>query len=219
MEEKRMEEEVLDETSMEMTPAQRKLFEIRMKMNAGRKQTKALVEEEHKKAQLPANKAKKLVENEDMPKKRAPEEKVKAYLNDTVLDAAGKSKKAQKKDKQKAAFGWDVFNQDSLYKGYKKRLNVLPEAKDKPAIAQEAYDPLEYGRQDKVSEEGVERMVAELEHRAQARQKFSRRRQFREGEDVDFINERNRVFNKKAARAFDKYTVEIKQNLERGTAI
>ncbi len=28
-----------------------------------------------------------------------------------------------------------------------------------------------------------------------------------------------RVFNKKLARSFDKYTVEIRQNLERGTAL
>ena len=37
--------------------------------------------------------------------------------------------------------------------------------------------------------------------------------------DVDYINERNRGFNRKAARYYDKYTTEIKNNLERGTAI
>ncbi|KDO33625.1 hypothetical protein SPRG_01603 [Saprolegnia parasitica CBS 223.65] len=213
-------------TSPEMTPAQRKLFEIRMKINAGRKQTKSQVEEEHKRSQLPPGKAKKMLAAEDAPTKREPADKAKAYLNDTVMDAEGKSKKASKKEKQKAAFGWDVFNQDSLYNAYKKRLNTLPPAdgassapKTRSSDAIEPYDPLNYGRQDKVSEEGVDRMVAELADRAAARQKFSRRRQHREGEDVDFINERNRVFNKKISRAFDKYTVEIKQNLERGTAI
>ena len=36
---------------------------------------------------------------------------------------------------------------------------------------------------------------------------------------VDYINKRNMVFNKKISRAFDKYTTEIRQNLERGTAL
>ena len=49
--------------------------------------------------------------------------------------------------------------------------------------------------------------------------KFSRRRAFKHNDDVDYINERNMRFNKKAARYYDKYTVETKQNLERGTAI
>ncbi len=62
-------------------------------------------------------------------------------------------------------------------------------------------------------------MVNELKERAENRKKFSRRRQHFEGEDVDYINERNKHFNKKIARAFDKYTVEIRQNLERGTAL
>jgi pre-mRNA-splicing factor SYF2 len=62
-------------------------------------------------------------------------------------------------------------------------------------------------------------MANELEERIKARKQFSRRRQFFEGEDVDYINEQNRTFNRKASQAFDKYTVEIRQNLERGTAL
>ena len=37
--------------------------------------------------------------------------------------------------------------------------------------------------------------------------------------DVDFINDRNAHFNKKIERAFGAHTVEIKANLERGTAL
>jgi pre-mRNA-splicing factor SYF2 len=68
-------------------------------------------------------------------------------------------------------------------------------------------------------QEGLDRMAKELEDRIEARKKFSRRRQHFEGEDVDYINGQNRTFNRKAAQAFDKYTVEIRQNLERGTAL
>ena len=38
-------------------------------------------------------------------------------------------------------------------------------------------------------------------------------------EDIDYINERNMKFNQKLARFYDPFTAEIKQNLERGTAI
>lgn len=34
-----------------------------------------------------------------------------------------------------------------------------------------------------------------------------------------YINERNMRFNNKMARAYDKYTAEIRANFERGTAI
>ncbi|KAI8519360.1 pre-mRNA-splicing factor syf2 [Branchiostoma belcheri] len=55
----------------------------------------------------------------------------------------------------------------------------------------------------------------EIEKRA----KFSRRRGFNDDADIDYINERNMRFNKKAERFYGKYTAEIKQNLERGTAV
>jgi hypothetical protein len=51
------------------------------------------------------------------------------------------------------------------------------------------------------------------------RKDYSRRRTFQEDADVDYINEHNAKFNKKIKRAYDQYTVEIKQNLERGTAV
>lgn len=72
-------------------------------------------------------------------------------------------------------------------------------------------------RQD--TKEGVTRMVEDLEKQIKKRQKFSRRRMFDPDADIDFINERNRNFNKKIDRFYGKYTQEIKQNLERGTAV
>ena len=48
---------------------------------------------------------------------------------------------------------------------------------------------------------------------------WSRRRTFDADADVTYINKRNEVYNKKIERAFDSYTAEIRQNLERGTAL
>jgi pre-mRNA-splicing factor SYF2 len=69
-------------------------------------------------------------------------------------------------------------------------------------------------------DKGVERMVAELERTAARRAKFSRRRPVRaEAGDVDYINEDNRRFNQRVAKAYDPYTADIKDDLERGTAL
>lgn len=182
--------------------------------------------EEHKRTTDP-NYHKKRKQEQEEPKERQDVQDKKSYLHHTVEEHSGKLKKQKQKEKHKASFGWDVFNQDALYNAYKKRIKKLP-AGDAAAAASSNTAPgedehvinsLNYGRNDFVSEEGVKHMVEELEERAEARQKFSRRRQHYEGKDVDYINDRNKHFNEKISRAFDKYTVEIRQNLERGTAL
>ncbi|CAN8024489.1 pre-mRNA-splicing factor SYF2 [Ixodes scapularis] len=71
----------------------------------------------------------------------------------------------------------------------------------------------------KDSKEDVDRMVQDLEKQIDKRNKYSRRRRFNDDEDIDYINERNMKFNKKLERFYGQYTAEIKQNLERGTAV
>lgn len=52
-----------------------------------------------------------------------------------------------------------------------------------------------------------------------ARKAFSRRRMHIEDENVGYVNEYNRSFNKKLERAYGAQALEIRQNLERGTAL
>ena len=63
------------------------------------------------------------------------------------------------------------------------------------------------------------RILEYLPSRIEKREKYSRRRAHQDEADIDYINERNMKFNKKLARFYDPFTSEIKQNLERGTAI
>ncbi len=108
-----------------------------------------------------------------------------------------------------------------MFRAYEKRLGSLPTAGELPPAARAggAPDELSYGRSGAVGAEARERLAAELRERDAAHANFSRRRTFVDDAEVGSINERNRVFNKKLERAFDKYTVDIKQNLERGTAL
>ncbi|KAM8711677.1 hypothetical protein ACLKA7_012223 [Drosophila subpalustris] len=65
----------------------------------------------------------------------------------------------------------------------------------------------------------INNMVKDLDQQIERRKKYSRRRIYNDDADVDFINERNSKFNKKLDRFYGEHTAEIKQNLERGTAI
>jgi pre-mRNA-splicing factor SYF2 len=88
---------------------------------------------------------------------------------------------------------------------------------------------------DKPSKEAIDRLAAETKKqydkiykllywmltcffRIEKRETRSRERK-EVVDDISWINEKNRVFNQKIARFYDKYTKEIRENLERGTAL
>lgn len=67
--------------------------------------------------------------------------------------------------------------------------------------------------------EAIDNLVKSVEDQIAKKKKFSRRRTHNEDADIDYINERNAKFNKKMEGYYGEYTAEIKQNLERGTAV
>lgn len=215
----------------QLTGRKKKLFELRLKMNEARKANQIAMVSEKKKMEAPS-------ESRGISKQKWLEDRkkkigklldangldmTKAYMLDTQEAAEAKYKKWEK---DPAPFGWDVFNQKTLYNAYKKRTknvdvdleeyNKMKEAD--PEFYREASS-LQYGKAPKTSEDKIERMVKELKDRDENRKSFSRRRRFRDEKDIDSINDRNEHFNKKIERAFGKYTLEIKNNLERGTAL
>ncbi|KIM27800.1 hypothetical protein M408DRAFT_329751 [Serendipita vermifera MAFF 305830] len=71
----------------------------------------------------------------------------------------------------------------------------------------------------KPSEEAIDRVVNKLNNDLDKRGKWSRKRTNEDEGDITYINERNKVFNKKISRFYDKYTTEIRESFERGTAV
>lgn len=69
------------------------------------------------------------------------------------------------------------------------------------------------------SEEAKLNLSSDVQKQIQIRSQFSKRRHFSGDEEVTYINQRNYKFNQKIARAYDKYTQENKDSLERGTAL
>ncbi len=173
----------------------------------------------------------------------------KSYLKDTLLSLEKKVKTAKgnkrnftkyaramaddftREDREgpldaiKSQHGWDVFNDDAIFRAYGKRVKKF--SKQRPVeVEREIYKRDQRrarGETVESDEEGrrqrEEQVALEIRERMENRKDFSRRRTFMEDEEVNYINERNRVFNKKIQRHFQRYAHEMKANLERGSAL
>eukprot|EP01016_Furgasonia_blochmanni_P006591 TRINITY_DN12641_c0_g1_i5.p1 TRINITY_DN12641_c0_g1~~TRINITY_DN12641_c0_g1_i5.p1 ORF type:complete len:354 (-),score=116.49 TRINITY_DN12641_c0_g1_i5:157-1218(-) len=210
-------ESTLPATKMMSKEQLEKVMEIKRKINEARKlNNKAVVEEERKSNDQNYEKNLKKEKWSEKNKLYQEElelkgiEKDKTYMN----QAASKAETLLHKKKRNETFGWDIFNQESLYRAYKKRCGDMPHYK-------ELYEKQKDGGKVDVpeSDERLQALVDDIQKQEEKRKKFSRRRTFYEDEDVSHINERNRIFNKKLERHFGDYASEIKSNLERGTAL
>lgn len=217
------------------TGRQARLFELKLKFNEARKANQTAMDADIRRKEAPASsqeysrgvstqkwleqrkrKIGKLLEANGLDTSRA-------YMLDTQEAAEAKYKK---RAKEPAPFGWEVFNQRTLYGAYKRRAEKIEVDLEEYNRMKEA-DPefyrgassLQYGTAPKISEDKIERMVKELKDQEEKRKSFSRRRRFHDEKDVDSINHRNEHFNSKIERAYGKYTLDIKNNLERGTAL
>jgi len=235
----------LDETPVQVAPKsslskKKKLVDdLRLQQNACRKRNHQQVVEEDKRVNNPIAKNSREPSNNNTKDKKDKDEdeKEENYLLTTTAEQAEAIDK-RKHRKKKGTFGWEMFNEGAHHNSYKRRLkdmenmigkNAKEDYRKAPppesivdgvgqAIVQHPDESL-YGIAHKPDKQGLDRMVGELQKADERRNKFSRRRESNPSADVTYINERNKIFNKKIARAFDQYTVEIRQNLERGTAL
>ncbi|KAJ5216943.1 Pre-mRNA-splicing factor syf2 [Penicillium chermesinum] len=65
----------------------------------------------------------------------------------------------------------------------------------------------------------VDRLVGDLKKAEEVRLKKRKERRGDEESDVTYINDKNKQFNQKLARFYNKYTTEIRDSFERGTMI
>jgi pre-mRNA-splicing factor SYF2 len=72
----------------------------------------------------------------------------------------------------------------------------------------------------KPKRENVDRLVKDLQKAEEVRLRKRRERgRGDEAGDVTYINDKNKQFNLRLARAYDKYTKDVRESFERGTAI
>ncbi|KAL3771215.1 hypothetical protein ACHAW5_007517 [Stephanodiscus triporus] len=126
----------------------------------------------------------------------------------------------------------DYYNPEGQYSNYERNLNSVRHAGSRRGDASAApgpldsYDPTLTGypggdtsKQSSITEkEGAKRLAMEMKRRAEKKANQKRKLEF-DAVDVTSINDRNKRFNQKIGRNFDKHTAEIRQNLERGTAL
>ncbi|KAL7946293.1 SYF2 splicing factor domain-containing protein [Trichoderma barbatum] len=75
--------------------------------------------------------------------------------------------------------------------------------------------------QNKPDKEAIDRLVKDLQRAEDVRLKKRKERMAQNGDDGDvtYINEKNKQFNQKLSRFYNKYTAEIRDSFERGTMI
>ncbi|KAI0481506.1 SYF2 splicing factor-domain-containing protein [Xylaria cf. heliscus] len=75
--------------------------------------------------------------------------------------------------------------------------------------------------ENKPDKAAVDRLVDDLKKAEEARLRKRRERMAKNGDegDITYINEKNKQFNQKLARFYNKYTAEIRDSFERGTRI
>ena len=147
-------------------------------------------------------------------------------------------RKAQRKADRAATNRYeitDTYNSEGQQRHYERSLKSVPrgmtQAHSVAASGLESgavYDPLSSqldadSHEAAVSSEraGARRLAAEM-HRRAAKSDASRKKRSAvefDATDISGINKRNKRFNEKIGRNFDAHTAEIRQNLERGTAL
>ena len=170
--------------------AMRKL-ELHMRMNEARRANNKAVVEEQERFTDPQYEKRRNQEELYTEKKAAKE--VNGLGKDKAKYAFEQSGTAEKvslkKRKRTEVFGWDVFNEDSLYNAYFKRVKKFE--------GKEGLD---------TKEDRVQKMADDLEQQIEKRAEFRRERLNIDNEkDIDYINDRNKVFNEKLERNFSKY--------------
>lgn len=205
--------------------------DLELRMNEARKMNHAEVVAEDERVKRPQNfeaKRKRLEWEEEEDKKRKQHASLgenydRVKLLDVGADEAERWER--KKRKKNPDVGFADYEQ-ATYRQYSQlskqiKPDALEVSRQKEQLGDGFYasaDTLGL-HQRKDSEDAINRMVGDLEKQIEKRSKYSRRRTFDEEADVDYINERNAKFNQKLERFYGKYTAEIKQNLERGTAV
>jgi len=210
-------------------PMKRKLWELRLKRNEARKLNRRACKEEHGALSKTHYEISREHRQEyEHKKKRKREEMVTTHRDPNrsfLYESAEYAQNVRERKRRKTApFGWNIFNDDSLYRAYHKRTAKLAAnsgmVKDTKQLANvNALDYAQREDHDEVTEENIDGMVKELKEQIAKRKSFQRRRTYYEDADVSYINKRNQVFNKKVERAYGKYTAQIRANLERGTAL
>ncbi|XP_077052980.1 pre-mRNA-splicing factor syf2 [Siphateles boraxobius] len=209
----------------------RKFRELHFKRNEARKLNHQEVVEEDKRLKLPSNwEAKKARLEYELvvdQKKKECAERGEDYNRVKLLEISAEDAERweRKKKKRNPDPGFSGYAEAQLRQYQRLTRQIKPDMDNYERQREECGEDFHPTSNSLIhgthvpSKESIDRMVVDVEKQIEKRSKYSRRRAYNDDADIDYINERNAKFNKKAERFYGKYTAEIKQNLERGTAV
>jgi len=154
------------------------------------------------------------------------EQKRLASLSQPAFDSI-RQMNAQSEKKERSLYQVnDYYNPEGQYSNYERNLKSIRHRGTASATT-DSYDPTmaSYVKNNDVTNsakvlerDGAKRLATEMKRRVDKKINKKRKVEFDEA-DVSYINDRNKRFNQKIGRNFDEHTAEIRQNLERGTAL
>ncbi|GAM26370.1 hypothetical protein SAMD00019534_095450 [Acytostelium subglobosum LB1] len=218
-----------DKQEQQSKPSQQKILDLKKKMNDSKRNIYSVVVDEHKRVHNGPTSESEEKKQLYIEKKRQEEEEIKKAGGDPQRETlknvmASEIESKEKKRKNDVRSIKDSQFDRHVYNSYKKRVKDIKAFK-----SSEHFKPIgeddkviseaDYGKSSTVPQQNINAMKQELLKHQQARSKSFKKQGINPDEDVSWVNEKNRIFNQKAARAFDPYTLETRQNLERGTAL
>ena len=155
------------------------------------------------------------------------EQKKLASLSQPAHDSIRRANAKADRDERGRHGVEDYYNPEGQYSNYERNLNAVRRVAPRSSgeAVGDSYDPTLTNRADAHADraaaserEGGRRLADEMKRRAEKRANRKRPIEY-DAQDVTSINDRNKRFNRKIGRNFDQHTAEIRQNLERGTAL
>jgi cyclophilin family peptidyl-prolyl cis-trans isomerase len=232
LDEEEEEEEVDDSQPVSKAEAlKRRLRKLKQKMNQARQLNKQAVKQEGERSndQGAAKERKRLAFATKEAKKAAWEKQnakafAKAsqsgvdakYLTQQAVDSVHKARISADNDELYKYNVNDYHNPEGQHRHYQRDLRSLPR---NPNASNATYDPLQNEADPEQERQGAHRVAEEMHRRIEKVQRRQLKRNPEDDGDVSYINQRNKKFNEKIKRTYGKATSEIRENLERGTAL
>ncbi|KAL7559513.1 hypothetical protein ACA910_010324 [Epithemia clementina (nom. ined.)] len=189
---------------------------LKQKMNQARKLNQQAVQEEGQKAPYSSQR-----KHSSKSKASKPDPLTEQVASQAIYDA---HQTAEKEALNQFSVN-DYHNPQGQFRNYQRNLRSLS-TRQVTANDTSTFDPTatSINQDAAVAErEGARLMAQEMRRRIEKKQKREMKRKQKELEegdgDVSYINQRNKRFNQKINRTYDEATAEIRQNLERGTAL
>jgi len=208
---------------------QTRLRKLKQKMNQARQLNLQAVKEESQKSDEKA-KEKRMMKEAETDAWQAHNSKAIATAREAGIDAKALTQQAEESvhnaqmRTEKAELHQhsvsDDYNPEGQHRHYERDVKTLGRYQQDASDRKDTYNPFSHDVDPEKEREGARRVAQEMYRRIEKSKKNQEKKRSAERDgDVSYINKRNKKFNEKLSRTYDASTREIRESLERGTAL